>query len=654
MAMFTSEIRAICAEMVDLAQSGHPGSAMSLVPIMNVLFRKMLRISKVYPNWENRDILILSNGHACPVVYAYMYLLGYLEHQDLREFRRLGSKTPGHPEVGPGVEAATGPLGQGIGQSVGYALALRSLQRYNREDLELFTGRVFCIAGDGCMQEGVAFEALSLAGHLGLSNLVVVYDCNRITIDGSLDLSSSEDVCARMSALGFVVRKVADGENEEEIEKALQPGGDKPVFVLLHTVIAQGSLQAGSKQTHGAPLAKEDLKQLKAAAQVPAGETLWFPAALKAEMAEVATNRVELVREWQKKLVVYEEKYPELYRELMTVTIPELPDLETTEWQAVAKEQQSWWAAQATRVHLKQAMELLGGHPRILGGSADLASSTLCRRDKAITFTAQDKTGQFVNFGVREHGMCAILSGVAGFGWHFGFGSTFLNFISYGFPALRIAAMSGHSFALFGTHDSVGLGEDGPSHQPVEILPLLRATPGLITFRPCNGVETLFAVHFALFQRAAPCVLALTRQKIASVPNTSLSGAARGGYIIKDYEPSKSGQRILLLATGSEVPLVLAAQDLLPEYNIRVVSLLSFELFGQQTAEYIQATLVGDVSISVEASSTFGWSKYAQYQIGIDTFGYSAPGADIMAHFGFTPRQIADQIVQYANKQAST
>ncbi|KAI5173285.1 transketolase [Nematocida sp. LUAm3] len=632
------ELRAAIPEVIAAANSGHPGSAMSLSPLLDVLFRRVM-LTAYTEKWMNRDIFVLSNGHACPAVYCILYLLGYLERKDLFEFRTINSVTPGHPEPCSFMEAATGPLGQGVGQSVGYAIALWSMRQYNRDGFSLFTNRVFCVAGDGCMQEGVSYEALAIAGHLKISNLVVIYDRNRITIDGALEISGSEDIPKRMEAFGYEVEIVREAEDQKYLEEVLKKKRNSPLFIQLETEIAKTSLNEGSKQTHGAPLSKEDVEQLRKRANVPEKSSVWFSEETKRIYSEKREELENSLEKWNILLLRYKETHPQLYEELMERKIPPFPSL--------SEEQQSPWREEkATRQFLHMALNLLKSK-RLFGGSADLSSSTLAHWKGIESFSPNNTTGQEIHFGIREHGMCSILSGISGYNWHIPFGATFLNFLTYGFPAVRIAALSKYPLVIFGTHDSIGLGEDGPSHQPVEVLSLLRATPNITVIRPADGIETLFSVYYSLYVRKSPVVVALTRQKVPSVPGTSLEMAQKGGYVVSEY--FGEGKRICLIATGSEVSLALAAKEILSEYSVRVVSLLSFEIFEEQTEEYKREVLSGGVTISIEASSTFGWAKYSTYAIGIDTFGGSAPGHVLMEHFGFYPQGIADKVRQFLN-----
>ncbi|OAG31402.1 transketolase [Nematocida displodere] len=630
-------IRVFVCEMVERAKSGHPGGPLGIAPVISVLFARILSISDKDPKWMGRDVFVMSNGHCCALLYLNLHLLGLLPFEELLRFRQLGSKTPGHPEFSDVIEATTGPLGQGVGQSVGYAIALKNLEKFNRESFTLFRNRVFCLVGDGCMQEGVSHEAFSLAGHLVLNNLVFIYDYNQVTIDGPTSLSTSENVSQRMSALGYEVSEITDPEDLEEIEKILQAAPSKPHFIIVHTCIGKGSLKEGSEKTHGAPLGPEDIAQMKQKYQISENFALGEEVTQPYQQQRLKNRAAH--KAWKKLLRAYAETFPEEYARLAQ-TAPEIASLAPE--RLLAREEAR--SSRSTREHLSWILAELAASERILGGSADLTPSNLTMWPGAKVFSKEDRGGRYIHFGIREHGMAAVLNGIAAYGWHLPFGATFLNFITYAFPALRIAALSGFHVVALATHDSIALGEDGPTHQPVETLALLRATPNLCVLRPADGVETLFAVHHAFFLAEGPCVVVLTRQRLPHLPGTSFARSGRGAYVVSDY--SAEGTRVLIGATGSELSLAMEVKKHLPHLNIRVVSFVSTDLFDRQAPEYQASLLSSDVSFSVEALSTLGWHKYVNYPYGLDTFGASAPGPEVYEHFGFTVRHVSHFITE--------
>ncbi|KAI5181825.1 transketolase [Nematocida sp. AWRm80] len=638
-----NELRVLVAEMVEKAKSGHPGGPMGIAPVMHLLYSRLLRVTTKEPKWLNRDIFVLSNGHCCGILYACLSLTGFLLFEELKKFRTLESSTPGHPEYSECIESTTGPLGQGIAQAIGYAIALKNMTRFNTDEYQLFTNRVYCMLGDGCFQEGISSEALSLAGHLALDNLTLIYDYNQITIDGPLSLSGSENVVQKMTSLGYHVIEQEETTDLNVLHKTLSTTNSKPVFILLHTTIAKDSLKEGSHKTHGAPLGKEDIQHLKQKYQILQDPSTTsqeeYSFYVSEQTKEIYRRQREKIDQeysnWQLKLEKYKDNHPDLYQILMNNKTHKLEDI---------FDLKEYKQDRSTREHLHSILSVLGKYPRVFGGSADLAPSNLTLWDNAVVFDKNHRDGTYLHYGVREHAMCGISNGIAAYGWHRVFGSTFLNFVTYGFPSIRIAALSSFPVTIFATHDSIALGEDGPTHQPIEVFPLIRATPNLILLRPADGTETLFSVVYSLMHSDVPCVVALTRQKVPALENTSVSECFKGGYILSDYR-SNTSPRILLVATGSEVSLALQVKDTLEDYNIRVVSLLSTELFDSQPMDYQHSILSSDLSFSIEAQSTLGWHKYVKYPIGIDTFGASAPGDIVYRHFKFTKDHIIDKIL---------
>ncbi|KAF7683509.1 Transketolase 1 [Astathelohania contejeani] len=607
-----NNIRVLCAEMIERARSGHPGAPLALSPMMHILYTRHLQFDPEDPNWPSRDIFILSNGHACAIQYVMLHLSGYdLSMEDLKNFRVLGSKTPGHPEHGitPGVEVTTGPLGQGIANAVGFAIAQKACQEKNKFPI----GRVFCVFGDGCYQEGISHEAFSLAGHLKLSNLIFIYDYNQITIDGPVSLSMSDDPILRFKALGFEVTVVENGNDDlEAIDKALGKMIDKPHVIILHTTIGKESELEGSAKCHGSPLGSENLAKLK--------NKLGFEGSfiIKDEVLNIykilRKRKKEIRKEWNAKYKKEEINIPDKIINLK-------------------KEYDSL----STRQHFFNALNEIS-FDCLIGGSADLTPSNLTKKKKAIEFSAFE-SGNYIHYGIREHAMFAIMNGISSFGYHIPFGGTFLNFVTYGFPAVRLAALSKHRVFYVLTHDSIGLGEDGPTHQPIETLALLRATPGLTTLRPCDGVEVRFSLDFAI-RHKGPTAICLSRQEISAVPNTSFEKCNRGAYFVIDSPDPE----LIIISTGSEVALSVAVAEKLKK-RVSVVSMISFELFEQQDDTYRQKIIpTGVLKISIEALSTFGWSKYSDIQIGIDKFGKSGKWKDVYDYFDFNVERIIERI----------
>lgn len=639
-------MRILCAEMVQRANSGHPGAPMGLAPLGYVLFSKVLRISTNAPRWADRDVIILSNGHACALLYASLHFLGAMAMEDLKSFRQLGSRTPGHPEFGGFVDATTGPLGQGIGQAVGYAIAKKRMERFNREGHALFKSHVFCLVGDGCMQEGVSMESLSLAGHLSLNNITFIYDSNKVTIDGPTSLSVSENVEMKVAAMGIDVETIEDDEDIQRIEEALRARGSRPRMIVLKTIIGKGSKQEGTAKVHGSPLGAEDIQNMKKKWGFPEEEFLVEEEVYRIYKTHAATVRREC-EEWHRQLEAYSEAFPEEFKILNRNNFLSQGDIDDISELGLPRNISA--EGISTREHLHKILNAWGPLiPNLVGGSGDLTPSTLTKWDGSKNVEAGNFAGEYLRFGIREHAMFAIVNGIAEHGWHIPFGSTFLNFVTYGFPALRIGALSKIQSIVFATHDSIALGEDGPTHQPIETLALLRATPNITVLRPCDGVETEASVLYALSRKAGPTVISLTRQKIPKVEGTSGIGLLRGAYILRDY-PIAGGRRnrVVLMATGSEVSLCCSVIEDVEKgghFLVKVVSFPSMEIFDLQEEEYKRRVLEGDVTISVEALSTFGWRKYAGHNFGMDVFGASAPGPKVYEHFGFTPENLCNFI----------
>ncbi|MBP1654205.1 MAG: tkt [Bacteroidetes bacterium] len=642
---------------VQQAKSGHPGMPMGMAPAAHLLWTGYLRHNPGNPAWPNRDRFVLSAGHGSMLLYSLLYLSGYgLSLDDLRNFRQWHSKTPGHPEYGetPGVELTTGPLGQGISNAVGMAIAEKFLAaRFNREGYPVIQHRVFVIAGDGDLQEGVSAEASSLAGHLGLDNLVVLYDDNHITIDGSTSLSFTESVTARYAAYGWFVQQVdGDGNDLHAIGKALDTAlshRGRPSLIRIRTHIGYGSPnKQDTAEAHGSPLGADEVAATKARYGLDPAGSFVVPDAVLQQYQAVATRGHELEREWKTLFASYTSDHPDLAREFDRAASKQLP----ADWEAIwarVVPQFDPAASMATREAQGKILDAVLPHiPLVIGGSADLTPSNNTRFKGVEDFTATRRDGRYLRFGVREHAMGAILNGIAVGGMVIPYGATFFTFSDYMRPAIRLAAMSQYPSIFVFTHDSIGLGEDGPTHQPVEHLASLRAMPGLVILRPADANETAFAWKFALENRLGPTVLVLTRQKLPVLDQhrfTPAQNLVRGAYVLTGSDRPQ----VILLATGSEVHLALEAYQRLSGAGVpaRVVSMPSWELFERQPRAYRHEVLPPAVTarVGIEAAVGFGWERYLGSKgafIGMDRFGASAPYETLYKQFGLTVDRIVD------------
>lgn len=645
-------------DAVQQANSGHPGTPMALAPAAWVLWSRHLRFDPARPDWLDRDRFVLSCGHASMLLYGLLHLTGYdLSLDEIRNFRQWGSATPGHPERGhtPGVETTTGPLGQGIGNAVGMALAERLLAaRFNRDGHELINHRTWAFASDGDLMEGVASEASSLAGHLRLGKLVVVYDDNRITIDGSTDLSFSEDVGARYQAYGWRVLRVHAGNDLDAIDAAYREAlahEDRPTLIILRTIIADPApTKRNTPESHGAPLGADEIARTKAILGWP-DEPFHVPAEVGAQIAEFGAAGSRRFAEWEARRLAWAGAHPELARGLDDALAHRLPDgwdrnLPTFDGvDGLATRQ----ASAACLKVLSPAVETL------VGGSADLAGSTGVELKSGGRVTATEH-GRSIAWGIREHAMGAVMNGLAAHGGFRPYGSTFLVFADYMKPSIRLAALMGLPVLYIFTHDSIGVGEDGPTHQPIDQLAMLRAIPGLVTLRPADAHETREAWRTALARTDGPTALVLTRQKLPMVAAAGAAGAARGGYVL--FDPP-AGPEAILIATGSEVNVAVdAAKALLVDgIRCRVVSLPSWELFHAQPAEYRESVLPAAVRarVAIEAAASFGWERWigdAGEAIALDRFGASAPGERLFEEFGFTPARAAEAVRRVLGRTA--
>ncbi len=650
-------LRFLAVDMVQKAKSGHPGMPMGAAPIAYTMWDRFLCFDPSEPAWPDRDRFVLSAGHGCALLYGLLHLTGYdLPAEELRAFRQWGSRTPGHPEFGmtPGVEATTGPLGQGIANAVGMAIAEESLAaRFNRPGHTIVDHRTYVLCGDGDLMEGVAAEAVSLAGHLRLGKLTLVYDDNHITIEGSTDFAFSEDVPARFAACGWHVQSVGDGTDVAAIETALaaaQAVTGAPSLIAVRTSIGFGSPnKQDTASAHGEPLGEEEVRRTKEALGWPLEPTFLVPDEARERFAEAGARGTKAHGQWRARFQTYRAEHPELAEEFERRMSGELPG----GWEALRPAFPADAGAMATRDAGGAILNALAAAvPELVGGSADLAPSTKAFLTDEPSFSATDRSGRNLHFGVREHAMGAVMNGMAYHGGFVPFGSTFLIFSDYLRPALRLAALGGlHVIHVF-THDSVGLGEDGPTHQAVEHLASLRAIPDLLVIRPADANETAAAWRVALAQRSRPVCLALSRQKLPVLDPTRYlqvaEGVARGGYVLAG--PTDAAPDVVLVASGSEVALALEAQVALEARgtHARVVSMVCVELFAEQTAEYRAAVVPPGVPVvSVEAGVTQGWKTYlgeGAVAVGIDRFGASAPGDTVMSELGMTVEAVLSAV----------
>jgi transketolase len=641
-------------DAVEQAQSGHPGTPMALAPAGYLLWTRFLRHNPRNPEWIDRDRFVLSCGHASMLLYSLLHLTGYdLSLEEIKNFRQWGSKTPGHPERGhtPGVETTTGPLGQGFGNGVGMAIAERFLaEHFNRPDHTVVDHRTWVFASDGDLMEGVASEAASLAGHLRLGKLTVVYDDNHITIDGDTSLTFSEDVPRRFEAYGWRVLKVGDGNDLAAIGGALETArgeSTRPTLIVLRTVIADPApTKRNSADAHGAPLGTEEVRRTKEIMGWPLEPKFYLPEKALTHWRTAVGRGAEYEAAWQQRLDAFTAAHPALAAELRQWHSGELPVgwdhglAELTVGGSLATRQASGLALQS----------IAAAVPNLVGGSADLGSSTGTTLKQGGTF-GPASAGRTFHWGVREHGMAACLNGIAAHGGLRPFGSTFLVFSDYMKPAIRLAAIMRLPVVYIGTHDSIGLGEDGPTHQPVEHLAMLRSIPNLVTLRPADAAETIEAWKVAMERRDGPTMLVLTRQKLPLLERSPIGGAdglRRGAYVLLD---APGGPDSIIIATGSEVTIALeAARDLHQEgVRTRVVSMPSWELFAAQPESYRHSVLPPAVRsrVAVEAAGGMGWSRWTTEDgamVGMVGFGASAPAERLFQEFQLTPERVAETV----------
>ncbi|BDR33364.1 transketolase [Photobacterium damselae] len=648
-------IRALSMDGVQQANSGHPGAPMGMADIAEVLWRGHMNHNPQNPNWADRDRFILSNGHGSMLIYSLLHLTGYdLAIDDLKNFRQLHSKTPGHPEYGyaPGVETTTGPLGQGITNAVGMALAEKALAaQFNREGHDIVDHHTYVFMGDGCMMEGVSHEACSLAGTLGLGKLIAFWDDNGISIDGHVEGWFSDDTPKRFEAYGWHVIPAVDGHDAEAINAAIEAAKaetTRPTLICTKTIIGFGSPnKAGSHDCHGAPLGAEEIKAAREFLGWEHGP-FEIPADIYAQWdAKEAGSAKEVA--WDEKFAAYAAQYPELAAEFKRRVNGELPANWEEATSAIIADLQANPANIASRKASQNALEAFGKLlPEFMGGSADLAPSNLTMWSGSKALTADDASGNYIHYGVREFGMTAIINGMALHGGFVPYGATFLMFMEYARNAMRMAALMKVQNIQVYTHDSIGLGEDGPTHQPVEQIASLRLTPNMSTWRPCDQVESAVAWKFAIERKDGPTALIFSRQNLAQQERDAqqLADITKGGYVLKDCDGKPE---LILIATGSEVELATEAYALLTAEGrkVRVVSMPATDVFDKQDAAYRESVLPSDVTarIAVEAGIADFWYKYVGFEgriIGMTSFGESAPADQLFKLFGFTVENVVD------------
>ncbi|HIF9365594.1 TPA: transketolase [Photobacterium damselae] len=648
-------IRALSMDGVQQANSGHPGAPMGMADIAEVLWRSHMNHNPQNPNWADRDRFVLSNGHGSMLIYSLLHLTGYdLSIDDLKNFRQLHSKTPGHPEYGyaPGVETTTGPLGQGITNAVGMALAEKALAaQFNREGHDIVDHHTYAFMGDGCMMEGISHEACSLAGTLGLGKLIAFWDDNGISIDGHVEGWFSDDTPKRFEAYGWQVIRSVDGHDAAAINAAIEEAKadtTRPTLICCKTIIGFGSPnKSGSHDCHGAPLGAEEIKAAREFLGWNYG-AFEIPADVYAEWdAKVAGTAKETA--WDEKFAAYAAQYPELAAEFKRRVNGELPANWEEASSAIIADLQANPANIASRKASQNALEAFGKLlPEFMGGSADLAPSNLTMWSGSKSLTADDASGNYIHYGVREFGMTAIINGIALHGGFVPYGATFLMFMEYARNAMRMAALMKVQNIQVYTHDSIGLGEDGPTHQPVEQVASLRLTPNMSTWRPCDQVESAVAWKFAIERKDGPTSLIFSRQNLAQQERDAqqLADITKGGYVLKDCDGKPE---LILIATGSEVELATEAYALLTAEGrkVRVVSMPATDVFDKQDAAYRESVLPSDVTarIAVEAGIADFWYKYVGFDgriIGMTSFGESAPADQLFKLFGFTVENVVE------------
>ena len=646
-------IRTLSMDAVQAANSGHPGMPMGMADVAYVLWTKFLKHNPKNPQWFDRDRFVLSAGHGSMLLYSLLHLTGYeLSLDEIKDFRQLGSITPGHPEYGmtPGVETTTGPLGQGFGTGVGMAMAERFMaSTFNKSDSTLIDHFTYAIVSDGDLMEGISHESASMAGHLKLSKLIYLYDSNKISIDGSTDLAFTDDTKKRFEAYGWDVQQI-DGHNHKEIEEAIKVAQrtDTPSLIECKTKIGFGSPnKEGTAASHGSPLGEEEIKLTKEQLGWPYKEQFFIPDDVKQKMLKAVDKGEKSESIWEDRLHEFQKKYPAdgvLFKSFVNRELPE-------DWTEVIPEFEADEKGLASRNASGKILQQISDHIfNLVGGSADLTGSTKTDMSGKGIFQANNYQGRNLHYGVREHGMAAAVNGMALHGGIIPFGATFLVFSDYNKPSIRIAALSQIPSIFVFTHDSIGLGEDGPTHQPIEHLAALRATPNVYVFRPADANETAYCWKAAIKKDDGPSVMVLTRQNLPTLDRSvynAASGTEKGAYILK--EAASGTPDLILMATGSEVEIIVKAAEELEAKGVatRVVSMPCIDLFEEQSDSYKESILPQNVTarLSIEASSPYGWHKYTGSKglvMGIDRFGESAPYKEVYEHLGLTVAKVVE------------
>jgi len=653
-----NSIRVLAIDAVQKANSGHPGMPMGMAPIAYLLWTRFMRYNPANPHWFGRDRFVLSAGHGSMLLYAMLYLSGYdLPLEQIKQFRQLGSITPGHPEYGvtPGVETTTGPLGQGVGNGIGMALAAKHLRaRFERDDSGLFDHHVFGICGDGDLMEGVSSEAASIAGHLGLGNLVYIYDDNHITIDGGTDLSFDENVCERFNAYGWHTQGVDDANDLVAVSRAIENAiaeQNRPSLIRVRSHIGYGSPnRQDTSKAHGQALGVEEVKLTKRFYGWPEEPAFYVPDEALKHFRDCGARGRDYESDWNGRLERYAKAHPAEAAELKSMLAGELP----AGWDA-GLPQFTPKDTLATRESASRAEQTIAKKVwNLFGGAADLNESTFVDVIDGGDFERHDYAGRNLHFGIREHGMCAILNGVALHGGFIPYGSSFLIFTDYCRPSLRLAALMGIHVIYVFTHDSIGLGEDGPTHQSIEQLSGLRAIPNFTVIRPGDANEAAEAWRAAMMHRGGPVLLALCRQKLPTLDRAAMAPArelARGAYVLS--ETKGRGAEIILLASGSELQLAVGAKEDLEKrgHAVRVVSMPSMELFEKQDAAYRDSVLPPALRhrLAIEAGAPMSWYRWVGLEgdvLGMTTFGASGPSQDVLKHFGFTVENVVERALK--------
>lgn len=658
-------LRLLSVDMVENAKSGHPGMPLGCSPMMYILFKNFINLHPLDTTWINRDRFILSNGHGCALLYSILHMYKYnISIDDLKKFRQLGSITPGHPEknITPGIEVTTGPLGQGFANGVGVALAMKHLgSKFNTDNMKIINNKVYVMCGDGCLMEGITNEAASLAGHLRLNNLIVLYDDNMITIDGSTNLGFTENTKDKYIALGWNVLEVMDGNLDlESINNSLEiaQSSEKPVLIMVKTKIGFGSEKEGSEKSHGSPLGEENVKKLKEKFNFPIDKKFYIPDDVIKSFEISLEEKIRSYENWYDLINQYEKKNPEKFKEFNNIINGVMPDLLqllpkfNVSDKSLATRQVSGMCLQSIYQHI----------PQLIGGSADLSPSNNTVIDTGIQYT--DYSRRYIHYGVREHAMCAIANGMSTC-YMIPYVATFLVFINYCLASIRLSALSKHQVLYILTHDSIGLGEDGPTHQPVESLAILRSIPNCLVFRPADGNEVSGCYNYALDNKIGPSCLCLSRQSLPQLEGSNSGLIGNGGYVL--YEKKNNIEKLLIsgssdstsysinckhfdviiIATGSEVSSCYNVIKSLEKDNIyaRLVSMPCVELYDRQSEQYKNLMLPKDIlKISVEAATTTMWYKYADHCIGIDGFGASGNGKEVMDYFSLSEIKIEYEI----------